>query len=632
MCVLCAALHPDRAEALWQTHAGSLTAPIAAAGSNDAKEIADYLVKGYWNEAYPSFSEDHDPRRFDVSAGGELTYSFRGMSAAEKKIAKQALAAWTEVSGLTFREVQTGGDIRFRNDDPLNVGGGAYSYSQLDGWLGDVRKIDYSVISIDKNWDTKPISLNSYWFQTYVHEIGHALGLGHAGQYNGEGTIDREFKYDSWQLSVMSYVAQDENPNVRGEYAFLGSLMSADILAIQSIYGTDVRANHGNSTYGYKSNIGGPLGQMMMAWLDKKPMGRDVWQGNPMAFTVYDTGGKDVINLSKAFYGQRISLAEGAVSDFMGVRGGMVIAYGSTIENAIGGRGGDRFTGNDVANRLDGRGGHDRLNGQAGADLLVGSDGRDRLFGGADDDRLLGGAGDDVLNGGAGVDTAVFGGKAAIRLTLGKTGAQQTGNGRDSLLGVENVVTGGGNDRLTGNEQKNILNAGTGHDLLKGQGGDDRLLGGAGKDRLFGGNGNDTLLAGDDADQLTGGGGDDSLDGGSGSDLLKGDEGHDTLLGGEGADSLYGGAGNDRLTGGGGADVFRFGLEQDHVTDFTDDVDTLELWADLWGGVSLSVTEVLASYATVQAEGVVLNFGNGHVLTLEGLTDTAVLLNDIRIL
>lgn len=29
--------------------------------------------------------------------------------------------------------------------------------------------------------------INSYTFQTYVHEIGHALGLGHPGNYNGAG-------------------------------------------------------------------------------------------------------------------------------------------------------------------------------------------------------------------------------------------------------------------------------------------------------------------------------------------------------------------------------------------------------------------------------------------------------------
>ncbi|HEX8444054.1 MAG TPA: M10 family metallopeptidase C-terminal domain-containing protein, partial [Allosphingosinicella sp.] len=53
------------------------------------------------------------------------------------------------------------------------------------------------------------------------------------------------------------------------------------------------------------------------------------------------------------------------------------IAYGSIIENAIGGSARDVIWGNDVANRLEGRGGNDVLNGFAGADTLVGGQGAD---------------------------------------------------------------------------------------------------------------------------------------------------------------------------------------------------------------------------------------------------------------
>ncbi|MBO3276452.1 retention module-containing protein [Pseudomonas schmalbachii] len=66
-------------------------------------------------------------------------------------------------------------------------------------------------------------------------------------------------------------------------------------------------------------------------------------------------------------------------------------------------------------------------------------------------------------------------------------------------------------------------------------------------------------------------GGDDILDGGSGNDLLFGQGGRDILLGGDGDDLLFGGMGDDVLTGGGGADQF-FWLKgetgHDVVTDF----------------------------------------------------------------
>ena len=68
----------------------------------------------------------------------------------------------------------------------------------------------------------------------FTHGLGHALGLGHAGNYNGGANFHQHatFDMDSWQLSVMSYFAQDENPNVRGSRAAVIMPMEADILAL----------------------------------------------------------------------------------------------------------------------------------------------------------------------------------------------------------------------------------------------------------------------------------------------------------------------------------------------------------------------------------------------------------------
>ena len=45
--------------------------------------------------------------------------------------------------------------------------------------------------------------------RTFVHEIGHGLGLGHTGKYNG-GTVNFpkkvKFKNDTRSISVMSYL------------------------------------------------------------------------------------------------------------------------------------------------------------------------------------------------------------------------------------------------------------------------------------------------------------------------------------------------------------------------------------------------------------------------------------------
>ena len=87
----------------------------------------------------------------------------------------------------------------------------------------------------------------------------------------------------------------------------------------------------------------------------------------------------------------------------------------------------------------------------------------------------------------------------------------RTATSTGSVVGVENVKGGHGNDLLIGDSRNN---------QLWGLGGNDTLRGGAGNDRLYGGSGRDRLF---------------------------GDAGHDYLLGGAGNDFLKGGSGNDRV-------------------------------------------------------------------------------------
>lgn len=200
------------------------------------------------------------------------------------------------------------------------------------------------------------------------------------------------------------------------------------------------------------------------------------------------------------------------------------------------------------------------LDGYAGNDHLIGRMGHEVLRGGQGNDKLNGGGGDDRLDGGKGNDTAVFtdvhwstfgyvdnvwtethySDTPNAKVNLARSGAQDTGHGMDTLISIENVISGGGRDRLIGNGAANKLSAGSGKDVLEGKAGGDRLNGGAGADLLKGGNGKDQIV------------------GGSGNDTLIGGAGRDVLNGGAGNDLLVGGSGNDRLNGGAGADDFQF--------------------------------------------------------------------------
>ncbi|HLO75598.1 MAG TPA: type I secretion C-terminal target domain-containing protein [Magnetospirillum sp.] len=112
--------------------------------------------------------------------------------------------------------------------------------------------------------------------------------------------------------------------------------------------------------------------------------------------------------------------------------------------------------------------GVDRINGDAGNDLLYGFDGNDSLTGGAGDDRLDGGGGNDWADYSA---TAT-----GVTVSLATTAAQNTVSaGRDTLIGIENLMGTAGADRLTGNGLANSLFGGVGADTLTGGEGADRF-------------------------------------------------------------------------------------------------------------------------------------------------------------
>ena len=143
-------------------------------------------------------------------------------------------------------------------------------------------------------------------------------------------------------------------------------------------------------------------------------------------------------------------------------------------------------------------------------DFLVPKTGYNKIKGSDKSDLLKGTAGNDIINGGSGLDTAVFSGKNN-RINLNTTKAQNTGDGKDRLIAIENVNAGSGNDVVTGNKANNTLN---------GQNGNDKLNGAAGNDVLIGGNGNDVLSGGSGDDIIDGGKGLDKMTGGSGTDYF----------------------------------------------------------------------------------------------------------------
>ena len=75
--------------------------------------------------------------------------------------------------------------------------------------------------------------------------------------------------------------------------------------------------------------------------------------------------------------------------------------------------------------------------------------------------------------------------------------------------------------------------------------------------------------------------------------------------------------------------VFNSGDGRDRITDFQDDVDTLELSLALLGSGPKTVAALLNTYATNTAEGVFFDFGAKGTLFVAGVDRKADLADDI---
>ncbi|MGO4705436.1 hypothetical protein AB4072_06625 [Microvirga sp. 2MCAF38] len=102
--------------------------------------------------------------------------------------------------------------------------------------------------------------------------------------------------------------------------------------------------------------------------------------------------------------------------------------------------------------------------------------GNDQAYGGNGAETFFGGEGNDLINGGGGSDTAIYTGAADFTVNLSLTTEQNTGQGNDTLIGIENLIGGSGNDTFTGTSTANTFTGGGGNDRLNGGGGNDTAV------------------------------------------------------------------------------------------------------------------------------------------------------------
>lgn len=222
--------------------------------------------------------------------------------------------------------------------------------------------------------------------------------------------------------------------------------------------------------------------------------------------------------------------------------------------------------------------GFSRIDAGSGDDFIREQSGvQSTLNAGLGDDTLAtassGVGGGEVFNGGLGNDRFDFSNQLTSYTVNLETDVFSLLNGAfaTTLLSIEDVIAGSGNDLLIGDGSSETFRGGAGNDRIEANAGSDVVAGNDGNDFILSGSARDTVFGGNGDDTIAGGTGDDSIRGDDNDDLIYGNDGDDTLDGGEGDDDLSGGDDNDLIFGRAGDDTIRGVNDNDRIFGGTDD-------------------------------------------------------------